>query len=1519
MGCIVAVVTFKKKLIPYDGRNYKNGKQPDLSGVVVVFHKEEGHENDADEYVSADKLYIAHGSVSKNPPAKHKVQSLAQLRNAIRDGKMLYTSGGDKIRTVEPRSLIYVKDVELPAIMETKDVAIDGVEDGLKHAFEAKPQPDFNGAYVYAKISGEKNAKFFLKSEIGFYEAGKFVSLADAKITSFQELENKTMVTASLDSIDWIYTDATCSVGKVVAEEKIDMARGVKSTYTLSGDKPTFTDVPLSKSFSYHVFQKEGNKAKLKTNAFKLVNEGKGEFVRLRMQGQTLSSAVKIEDLYYVDDKGELTEKVGAEIFTSRDVQNLVGKRLGIKIGDVVHISEPLSAEDANLTYNSERTLQTTENKEDVLKDGTFIKLKDGRFVQENQAVRPYCYKYSSTAQNCDAFLIKYQNGSTVEYRIIANTEEAIKYSARFNPEDVVPLVLHKGDMASCDVIKTTNKGDKAEQCVLINDYELDANAKAVYARELSTEEKEERLFNAKRDFVEQYKGGNYEVDEVIVNGEFCEVDSKNERYQFSTTTITDDYSSEHWKYKFLKENPLIYENGKLTGGPHFDRKKANASVYSKLGEVTVTTLVNVCSGPGILLMLAVPPLFAAAAVTAAGVAIGTPIVNAVRAGLVNGRTTKYPDKLDFQRKECRKQSFEELKALEAQLRAETPEARREIAFLHKFSQLEHGLVSTLSESEYIAEFKMINGKGQVNESNAYLFTQYLEEIKGLEAKLKKLKRKAKRNPDLIPECEVLEAKLKEMKINYTSSGSFKPEDKHLQEDIAKMKRAKGFMMAKYIKRDELTEDELRILDSMVFNINTCEYKLTGKAQVAFDQQLFNIANRVAYACTVEYDEFGNAVISAKHSIKHKELTEEEKSYILQSAQERLGRELTEDEKEQELLVASAKISEDETAFLSRMDLDFEVGKFSVKDKVWLAKEMGVQPEEVDSIINGLLTRLTYTPVVNKDANGNIESIFAQYDIVPRELTEEEKNDIMLQATEKGQLTRAEELKVLKEAREKNGGRLSKEQKEEVLKQATAAKIENLAQHITETALLAAGKEVSAQEQVLLRYLNTQHQIARKLINNKGFYAALAKNGIQYSAAYASLLDKMEQFSNMQFGERSDGVEDGKLHIWTATSNGNKDEVGIVTTAMEEHQNQTDDLSVGTETEHQTDPVEIEQDNQEDVEENKEVTKSSARTLKPMLKGKTTYANLKLSETAVIKAGVGETFDVQEAKTTISSVKFTENNLARIEKILSELENGELDGENKKPLKDKIISFLQLNLNNLQLTIDAGEIDESIMGRVEAVLQRVNNLSIFTLNSSNDKVIVNSKNVIRKVVDGLAISKTVKTKYVDAAGTTRTKTDAMSMSAEIKAAGVEKYLALIDKLEANGDKVDAKLKRDIEKSVRGILKELKTSEDETDKAIYKQINKRFNKYKKLKAEAKKAEKPSSQELEVETAPANQPETVVEPTPVEPTEKQDDSVEQTQTEQTTAKRGRKKKPTAEELEAENKDKYGLDYEETLFEW
>ena len=475
MGCIVAVVTFKKKLIPYDGRNYKNGKQPDLSGVFVVFHKEEGHENDADEYVSADKLYIAHGSVSKNPPAKHKVQSLAQLRNAIRDGKMLYTSGGDRIRTVEPRSLIYVKDVELPAIMETKD----------------------------------------------------------AKITSFQELENKTMVTASLDSIDWIYTDATCSVGKVVAEEKIDMARGVKSTYTLSGDKPTFTDVPLSKSFSYHVFQKEGNKAKLKTNAFKLVNEGKGEFVRLRMQGQTLSSAVKIEDLYYVDDKGELTEKVGAEIFTSRDVQNLVGKRLGIKIGDVVHISEPLSAEDANLTYNSERTLQTTENKEDVLKDGTFIKLKDGRFVQENQAVRPYCYKYSSTAQNCDAFLIKYQNGSTVEYRIIANTEEAIKYSAKFNPEDVVPLVLHKGDMASCDVIKTTNKGDKAEQCVLINDYELDANAKAVYARELSTEEKEERLFNAKRDFVEQYKSGNYEVDEVIVNGEFCEVDSKNERYQF--------------------------------------------------------------------------------------------------------------------------------------------------------------------------------------------------------------------------------------------------------------------------------------------------------------------------------------------------------------------------------------------------------------------------------------------------------------------------------------------------------------------------------------------------------------------------------------------------------------------------------------------------------------------------------------------------------------------------------------------------------------------------------------------------------------------------------------------------------------------------------------------------------------------------------------------------------------------------------------------------------------------------
>ena len=684
-------VKFNTTFIEYDKNNVEDKQNKRLKDYYICV---DGN------YISADNLFVYESDEKRNKVISYN--QLVKNLNIVSKTKALssnvYTAevGGE---LVPAQSKVYVKNLDVPKTFES--VSINGGEGankkvplGLKRVVEMKPDAGFLGEYIYLKLENDKDAQFISKNEVGFYDGLTFVNLNT--VSSFDELEGKELVTTNYNVVEWVFSEGTFDAGKVVAREELDLANGKKVTYSLDEKgKTTVSDVELNKVIAYQVFGKESNKkATLSTKVFKLELDGSGEFIHVKNAGETNLTPVKVKELFYVDKNNNLTTPIDAEIFKTEDVFSLVGKRVGYKNNEgKAFVTEPLTFEDVKLTYNIERVLRPSKEKDIAFKDGTYLKLDDGRFVQENRAVRPHSYVYHKTERDCDAYLLKIKKDDSIEYKIIQNDEKKIRRAKSLNIVETIPLKINTSELAKADVIQTSsNDNHTIEDCEILNEALKDDENNIVKTQK-SKEEKDKILNKAKKQFIQDYTNNSYDVNYVVVGGKCEKLDEKRERYRYSDTFVSEDFSNEASEYKYLKNNPLTFDGDELTGGPSFDVKAANKALFKKLGGALGIGIVLALTGPGLLLMIALPAAVPFVLAGGAALAVAGPIVNGIKGLVINHKPKKFKDKLELQRKAKRKENVKELKKVEEALKVDN---EREIALLQKFDELGKELIGTM-------------------------------------------------------------------------------------------------------------------------------------------------------------------------------------------------------------------------------------------------------------------------------------------------------------------------------------------------------------------------------------------------------------------------------------------------------------------------------------------------------------------------------------------------------------------------------------------------------------------------------------------------------------------------------------------------------------------------------------------------------------------------------------------------------------------------------------------------------
>lgn len=331
-------------------------------------------------------------------------------------------------------------------------------------------------------------------------------------------------------------------------------------------------------------------------------------------------------------------------------------------------------------------------------------------------------------------------------------------------------------------------------------------------------------LTEAKRLFRDLYKQGKYDIDEVVVEGVVYKLDNvvknedgtisfhvSNSRYVYNNNSLVEDPTAKKPQYANMSSSPVKYDakTGKLYGGTRYNMGKANKEYFKFWGKIWAWPTAIVLMLMGVFAM-ALPFMIAPAlAVLAAGWVAG-PIFNLV---MKLKQEKKFENKAKLAREESKKKYVQELNDLYAKVLAECKavddevkaypdldavknayashglvwedsiiagvEAGKELEtakadltsklkapirtkFLDAYTKIYEGIKKGLGATHSSAAFSMKDGK--VDESNAWLFSEFKEK---LNAKTKELKALVK-SGDLTE--EEMKKQLAEFATSYEAS-----------------------------------------------------------------------------------------------------------------------------------------------------------------------------------------------------------------------------------------------------------------------------------------------------------------------------------------------------------------------------------------------------------------------------------------------------------------------------------------------------------------------------------------------------------------------------------------------------------------------------------------------------------------------------------------------------------------------------------------------------------------------------
>ena len=599
--------------------------------------------------------------------------------------------------SVDNDTQLYTRTNEIPEIFVSRDlngVRADGSEDkveyGLKRAVEIKKSTNFNNndQYVYVELANDSNMKFIKKDQIGYYDAGRFRSLkdlvdADPSVDLLAVIRDKDLYTVDNIYVTKIFSSSTCSVGEVKARERIDIPNLKIHSFNIDEKgNITTTDLDIDTKYSEQFAYKKDNQALLDISNYEANNQHRGDYIKVIFKGESSPTLVPIDNLYLKDSAG-VGEHIDKEVFLSNP-SRYVEQSLYF-VPDTEDMTsrkelEPLTVEQANLIYDNVYTMQVNSNADAVMRDGTYLRLKDGRYIEENKSVRPNCYDFVGLYDtDFDAYFVLFEPTSDFKGMIVSKDafsarSSIIERGKELKLANAIKIKLSSKPMIECDLIQTSSTNQVAESAELLNKPNLNNDGTIAYLYtgfldkiERSQEEKTQTIKDANADFIEKYKNGQYILDKVVDDeGKFADLDQQKNRYSLSAIITRPDSANELNEYKYFSKNKLTYDarTKRFTGGPKYNTREAIGREMAK-GLKNIFVATGLLFSLGGVFALTIAP-FAVAGVFAGLVAypIGKSIIEVVKGYRINRRDYKYKDRVEENRKQFSKEVNEELNEL---------------------------------------------------------------------------------------------------------------------------------------------------------------------------------------------------------------------------------------------------------------------------------------------------------------------------------------------------------------------------------------------------------------------------------------------------------------------------------------------------------------------------------------------------------------------------------------------------------------------------------------------------------------------------------------------------------------------------------------------------------------------------------------------------------------------------------------------------------------------------------------
>ncbi len=807
-----------------------------------------------------------------NDSQGRRISSLRDFNNVKRNSTLTVAAGvakeynpGNTLDDADKNN-IFVRDFEVPN--EIDSYSIDGTDSsgntqvvpyGLKRRVKMSPSAYEDSNYLYAELSGGKK-EFIEKSQLGTFVGANFVPINDASlsINSIEELQGKELYyndSGSYVPVTFVYKDNGYTPGEITRQETADFNNKSVKSYDENGND---VNRPVDTYYSEQILV-HGAKPKLQIKNF--ITDENGRFLKVHFAGDTNESMVGIENLYSsYDDAFEGNKEKSIKKDSTTNFSAYVGKSLYAKVGDEIREIAPLTYEQANIIFDTIKNFrEINEDYKAEENETTYLRLNNGKFVEEKKTARPIGYVY---AENQDAPADKYlvycriPNVEGVQTRIVdradvikGKTKDGFRIITSVEEQKPRALKRSTNPLHQCDVIQTTNrpKINLSEECKVIYEYNEDR---------VANKEKLGIVTTAMVDFDARYKSGQYQLEDAIINGKLVKLDEKGKKYVISDTQLVDAPFADSSQYKSISSRNLRFDGKHIVGWGNHKAGDEIKDFYKSIGAFVPLMF----SWGGLVTAVAIAALIPN--LVTAGVIFGTigaglaiaPAVIAAKCWIQNRFLEKLKDPNKLNKEAFEKGYTEDL----TNLFTATKENQIENidVFLGEISNLEERLYN-VSSMHYLTNLNMVDGVAQVSAGNAKLCDDYKEAIKQQKLKVKQLKKQLKSNPALKSEYEAENNKLTEMQKNFRLSNHATLADKEFEKKWEQLQIAKGYAICKYFDKQtndvadtemledydftyefaRLTPEEKEFLNDYELDVKTGEFKYVGKEKLSKEEK----------------------------------------------------------------------------------------------------------------------------------------------------------------------------------------------------------------------------------------------------------------------------------------------------------------------------------------------------------------------------------------------------------------------------------------------------------------------------------------------------------------------------------------------------------------------------------------------------------------------------------------------------------------------------------------------------------